>query len=322
MIGRRRAAYYAGVPTAPYDLVKEGLWAMLIVTILVVAFSLVLSSPDEKALTVTSLSLSGPKNFVATAVTELDGSSPSAQYGPPYNSGAVSQQNIGPFAPQMWAGIRIPVDGSRAFVLTPLAQSSANDPVLRAALATYNSSSPAVQGHWLTAYTTALKGATEKGARLSVSACACGPLTVMMQSFLHLGQSGAVDGLQLTSGRLYQTDFSRSLLFLNDIPGFATHGSDLNLQGAHWGVMNETGNYPGQAWLWLYTLWYQIQPFNTNLATNVDLWAVVMTALGTILLTFVPWIPGLNRIPRYVPIYRLIWKDWYRRSDIAGEGKA
>ena len=29
-------------------------------------------------------------------------------------------------------------------------------------------------------------------------------------------------------------------------------------------MMNETGNYPGQAWLWLYTFWYQIPPFSSS----------------------------------------------------------
>ena len=29
-------------------------------------------------------------------------------------------------------------------------------------------------------------------------------------------------------------------------------------------MMNETGSYPGQVWLWLYTFWYQIAPFNTS----------------------------------------------------------
>ena len=35
---------------------------------------------------------------------------------------------------------------------------------------------------------------------------------------------------------------------------------ELNLLGSQWGMMNETGAYPGQAWLWLYTFWYQV-PF-------------------------------------------------------------
>ena len=31
-----------------------------------------------------------------------------------------------------------------------------------------------------------------------------------------------------------------------------------HLLGDQWGMMNETGSYPGQVWLWLYTFWYQI----------------------------------------------------------------
>ena len=29
-------------------------------------------------------------------------------------------------------------------------------------------------------------------------------------------------------------------------------------------MMNETGSYPGQVWLWLYTFWYQVKPFETR----------------------------------------------------------
>ena len=47
--------------------------------------------------------------------------------------------------------------------------------------------------------------------------------------------------------------------------------------------MNETGSYPGQPWLWLYTLWYQV-PGWTNSA-NIDMIAIYMTGVGTILLS-------------------------------------
>jgi hypothetical protein len=74
--------------------------------------------------------------------------------------------------------------------------------------------------------------------------------------------------------------------------------------------MNETGSYPGQPWLWLYTLWYQV-PGWTNSA-NIDMIAVYMTGAGwTILLLCVPFIPGptpLRDIPRLIPVHRLIWR--------------
>ena len=73
----------------------------------------------------------------------------------------------------------------------------------------------------------------------------------------------------------------------------------MGLTGSQWGVMNETGSYPGQPWLWLYTLWYQV-PGWTNSA-NIDMIAVYMTGLGTILLLCIPFIPGLRDIPRLDP---------------------
>jgi hypothetical protein len=70
--------------------------------------------------------------------------------------------------------------------------------------------------------------------------------------------------------------------------------------------MNETGSYPGQPWLWLYTLWYQIPSFSKS--ANVDLIAIYLTGTATLLLLLVPFIPGVRDIPKIIPIYRLIWK--------------
>ena len=28
-----------------------------------------------------------------------------------------------------------------------------------------------------------------------------------------------------------------------------------------------------------------------------------------------PFIPGVRSIPRYLPVYRLIWRDYYRKAD-------
>jgi hypothetical protein len=40
--------------------------------------------------------------------------------------------------------------------------------------------------------------------------------------------------------------------------------------------------------------------------------AVYMTGLGTIVLLVVPFIPGQRDIPRLIPVYRLVWRSWYR----------
>jgi hypothetical protein len=80
----------------------------------------------------------------------------------------------------------------------------------------------------------------------------------------------------------------------------------MNLTGDQWGVMNETGSYPGQPWLWLYQLWYHVPGWRNS--ASVDLIAIYMTGLATLLLLLVPFIPGLRDIPRWIPVHRLIWR--------------
>jgi hypothetical protein len=75
-------------------------------------------------------------------------------------------------------------------------------------------------------------------------------------------------------------------------------------------MMNETGNYPGQAWLWLYTLWYRVPPMSTSSSGDALVWAIMM--LLTLALILLPFIPGLRSIPRKTRIYRLVWRRHYR----------
>ena len=72
--------------------------------------------------------------------------------------------------------------------------------------------------------------------------------------------------------------------------------------------MNESGSYPGQPWLWLYTLWYQVPGWNNS--ANIDMIAVYMTGVATVLLLCVPFVPGLRDIPRLIPVHTLIWRGW------------
>ena len=40
-------------------------------------------------------------------------------------------------------------------------------------------------------------------------------------------------------------------------------------------MMNETGNYPGQPWMWLYTFWYQVKPFSTSGNADALVWGLM-----------------------------------------------
>ena len=147
---------------------------------------------------------------------------------------------------------------------------------------------------------------------ISVKPGSYGPLPTMMGSLLSFAQSGGLDGALLTSKQFYQTDYTKPLLFMADGGVLANRAMQQRLLGTQWGMMNETGSFPGQSWLWLYTFWYQIKPFSTS--TNADI--LVMAVMGVLTLAFIliPFIPGVRDLPRRVPIYKLIWRDHYRSA--------
>ena len=298
-------------PTRRYDILKEGTIAALVATCLVLVLSGLLSSPDVPPLSIKTWATVDQVGFVNTAATELDGSSGSAGYGQPYNTGTGSVQQVGPVNWQKLFGVTQPIDSAKVFVLDPLAVAARTNPALSTALGTYTSATPAQQLNWATAYDKATapggKKAPFKGGNLSLPAA--GPVPVMMAAELSMAKSGALDSDLLAQRQFYGTDFTKPLLFIADGGYYATQASNMHLTGDQWGVMNETGSYPGQPWLWLFQMWYHVAPFNSS--ASVDIWAVYLTGFGTLLLLLVPFIPGLRDIPRLIPVHRLIWRGGY-----------
>jgi hypothetical protein len=139
---------------APYDLVKEFALALAVVAALSLLLAVVFSSPDDRPSTIAQWARANPSDFVTTAVAELDGSSDTAGYGPPYND-AAGGQKIGPLTTQRWLGVTEPIDTARDFVLGPLA-TTPGGAGLRNALATYQAARPAERKMWTDAYGKAL----------------------------------------------------------------------------------------------------------------------------------------------------------------------
>jgi len=295
-------------PTRRYDILKEGAVASLVALILTVGLASLLSSPDVPPVTMQSWVQVAPADFLATAATELNGTSETATYGPPYNTNGTPQSEA--FAPANWFGVTQPIDAAQTFVLAPLATARPTDPQLAAALSRYNAASAAQQNTWATNYGNAVTKVTFANGSPVVPAANDGPVPVMLAAELTLARSGALDGDLSAQQPFYGTNFTEPLLFLEDGQNFASQATAMHLTGAQWGVMNETGSYPGQPWLWLYQLWYQVPGWRNS--ANVDLIAIYMTGVATLLLLFVPFIPGLRDIPRLIPVHRLIWRSWGR----------
>ena len=210
------------------------------------------------------------------------------------------------FSPAQLVGVRQPLHPAQDFVLRPLSTIASTTPAVATALTTYRAAFPAQQLKWANAYAAAVLKVKFVNDAPVVPAAADGPVPALMSNELTMARSGALDASLISKEPFYGTNFTAPLLFMNDGAYFGDHATAMHLSGEQWGVMNETGSYPGQPWLWLYTLWYQVPGFSSS--ANADLIAVYMTGLATILLLAVPFIPGLNDLPRLIPVHRLIWR--------------
>ncbi len=292
-----------------YDLVKEFSIALGVVLALCVVLTILFSSPDEKPSTIQQWSRADPVDFVTTATTELDGSSGTGGYGPPYNH-ASDGQHIAFIYLQKWLGVSHPVDTAKDFVLAPL-RALTGQPTLQATITTYENATSKQQSGWTTAYEKGLKKASANPTgSITVPGSGYGPLPTMMGGLLSFAQGGGLDGALLTSRQFYQTDYTKPLLFMADGSVLSDRAQTEHLLGKQWGMMNETGSYPGQVWLWLYTFWYQIKPFSTS--ANADILVMAVMGVMSLALILIPFIPGVRDIPRWIPLYKVIWRDHYR----------
>ena len=139
-------------PLVRYDLLKEGIVAVVVVIVLAVVLSALLGAPRMPAVSFQSWATNDPSDFVQTTLTELTGTSETATYGPPYNTQTGQLQGLGWFSPQKWSqqlfGVLLPVDAPQDFVVKPLEAAAGLDPSLQQALAQWNGADAAQREAW------------------------------------------------------------------------------------------------------------------------------------------------------------------------------
>jgi hypothetical protein len=319
-------------PREKYDLISEGLIALVVVAVLLVVLALLFGVPKVPAVSYQSWAQADPKDFVSTALTELAGTSETATYGPPYNSGTGQVQSLGPIAPQTWVGVHMPVNPPQDFVITPLTAVAPLSQNLQKALEQWNGASSEQQQAWTTAAISSTVSLKETpiplrwhGQRppnspaLNVEASTVtfkggrdtGPVATMLSAMLNLAQSGALNSQSINApGSTYSMTYTKSLLFQSDGKYLTNIANYYNMKGEQWGVMNEIGSWPGQPWLWAYDMWYNTPPWSN---VGSDILAIAMFSLVIAIVVFLPFIPGLRSIPRAIRVYRLIWRPYYKK---------
>src|SRR4051812_18359005 len=181
-------------PTRSYDLVKEFVIALALMTGLSLVLAGIFSSPDDPAITMSGWAKADPADVVATAAGELAGTTTSATYGAPYNHASEGQSVFG-LKLQKWGGVGTPVN-SQELVLQPL-QAASEDPRLSAALTEWRAMTPAQRTAAATAYVDALAAAPD-GDPTQVKTGSYGPVPELSTAFLRLAASGGLEG-SLTS---------------------------------------------------------------------------------------------------------------------------
>ena len=312
-MSRRSDEYLRGVPMKPYDLVREGLIALAFMAALVIVLALVFKSLDAPTVRGEDVAKNHPLAYMKTVADLLSGESALESYGPPYTADKENIQRIVGPGPAAILGVTLPIDAEKDLVIAPLERAAVLNKDVAAALAVWKAASEDARKAWTKAYGDALDKAQEAGGLVKVPLGDYGPVPVMAMGMLDLGRAGLLEGA-LTSGEglPYTLDGTKAMLFFQeDVDQGIAYGYDMH--GSQWGITHEVGNLPGPWWLWPYAIWYQIPPLTT--APNADVIVGSLMLLFFLLLLFAPFIPVLKHLPKWIPIYRIVWRDWYRRKE-------
>ena len=319
-MSKRSDEYMRGIPMKPYDLIREGVLAVGAVAVVVIVLAIIFGSPYSPTVRGEDVAKAHPLDFLKTATDFLSGESGLETYGPPYTKDTDNSMKIWGFAPATILGVNKPLDAQKDLAITPLERVAVLNKDVASALAAWKAAAEDKQKAWTKAYSDALDKASEDNGVVKVAAGDYGPVPVLMYGMLALAQAGLLEGALTSSERLpYTLDATKAMLFFVEGPDTDLAGS-VDMLGNQWGITHEVGNLPGPWWLWPYAIWYQLPKLKDDLNADVIVGSIMLVLF--LLLLFAPFIPVLNRLPKWIPIYRIIWRDWYAQKEGAsGKGK-
>ena len=100
------------------------------------------------------------------------------------------------------------------------------------------------------------------------------------------------------------------MLFLADGTYLEDHAVAQHLGGDQWGMMNETRQLPRPVLAVALLVLVPDRAVQVLAERRRLVWGLMMLlSLGLVL---VPFLPGIRSLPRWIPVHRLIWRDYYR----------
>lgn len=298
---------------------------VLAITILCAGF---FKAPESGQRSLQDWANAAPTDFVLTAAKELANQKGKGSNGPPYNV-LDEGQSLGPIDPQAHTDLGIPINPGNDFVISPLQVSQSQGvyaaigkfrglsiesqirfiegfvngqrKAIDGALGKWTSASSSQQAAWTGSYISAL--GSQNNRETLVNDPSFGPIKILTDALLFLAQSGTLDGLLTTQQGPYPSDFTKPALFLGDGTWIAHEAESAFLDGSRMAVASGTNSFPGQFWLTPYAFWYSIKPFSTSKNADIEVFAILL--IICLLTIYLPKIPGLHRLVKYLPFQDL-----------------
>jgi hypothetical protein len=291
-------------PTTPSDqpperLVRHVFWKYPILSVVLLVIVAVLAatvgSPNYPRDTIAGVAKANPGGAILAFTQELDNTSSSSANAQEFGMG----------------------DPGQAFVLNPLRQAAPllGSDALQQAIATYDGASATQQQTWASHYDKALGTITPMGGGTMSSGTPSpdfskidtlqgdfGPVPVLVKVDVQLAQNGYLEQY------LQAVDPGHSYhlvnIWLYDHPNMLNTAVAQGLTDDQWGMVKERGFPVGPWYLAIPSVFHVTFPGGAT-GQGFVLWNLLFAAL---LLFFVPLVPGVRDIPRYLKLYRLIYR--------------
>lgn len=205
----------------PYDLVKEILQWSVVLIIAIPVLAWILASPDPPPVTFKAWAQQSPKDFVNTTLSEVNQTSLSATYGPPYESAAgKSTQGWAFLSPEKWFGAYLKLNTYTDFVAKPLSTAPIYTSQVSGALSTWSAAASSQQQSWSKAYQSALQNAAFTNGAYDVASGSYGPLGTILSAQYALALSGGLDNAfdanETNPSIWYSNDQTWPMLYFGD----------------------------------------------------------------------------------------------------------
>ncbi|HEV2238176.1 MAG TPA: hypothetical protein VGR57_16060 [Ktedonobacterales bacterium] len=293
------------VPTdlPPQRLVRHVFWKYpLLAVVLFVVIALVaafVGSPNWPRDTIAGVTKDDPGGAILAFTQELDGTAASSANAQEWGMG----------------------DPGQVFVLNPLRQyAPLLGSVVQSAIQTYDAASADERQAWASAYDKALatitptSGGDEMGGaaspdytKLDTLTGDFGPVPALVQADLQLAQGGYLEQYFEAAGVGHS--FHLTNIWLYDHPHLLNTAVAEGLTDDQWGMVKERGFSVGPWYLFIPAVIHVKAP---NGATGPG-FVLGNLVFAFFLLFIVPLVPGLRSLPRYLKLYRLIYR--YPRKD-------